>query len=544
MEDAGDLDDDDPYLIDWEDEIGNESPGSGSGNQPKVVKDLNEAFQRGEKVEKDFSEKMQSIPERDPEFDSSILNNAVFYRKNIKGVPLEAAEVTRRMIPELQLDRFDVGNRLSYQGLNRIELDGEGRPISGGKNLLAFISKENQHLYFNTANERFPKNEALRDWVYQIWVKASESDAGDPQSPLKFITFQEYRDKDTYSYLKDVLVLWEQMGYSKELDAGFVVRKSDIDEGLSAAYPLGHADLRAKIFTILHGIPLVSVMVDMLSTFPNTFQRYEVSEIGFEVWEGSEPDGLSGLSQQMEDQENEPHFNVAIKLDRKTAVTTPPGAEGASVRIYREGATSVEEFSRHPFHADMSRTSYGSTPNPTFTKLRVTYFGMEYLFYLSRSERHIVIDTVSLEVAPEDTIILMPADRDPVEDFVDVIYSTWNREAGQMALRDLTFSQIRPRDRDQILEIRSRQKPESSDKVSLFWSRDKDFRDVRKSLRRAREGKVLDGLLQRYKRDLGISGVSKIEIGIFKKDSTLLRKNSPFIFVGFRPMEEDVEIDA
>ncbi|KAF3314657.1 hypothetical protein TWF173_004473 [Orbilia oligospora] len=495
---------------------------------PPVKQLIMERFNKGKMVETQFAKKSAAIPAQDPEFDPRTLENAFPSQKHIRGVPASVADITHRMIPELKTDRFNFENRRTYGLTKRVE---------------------NQHLYFNTLNERFPDDGVLRDWIYQCWVKGSDPDEGDSQVPLKFITFRDYHDNDSFYALKRLSKEWGGFGYPREIDAGFIVHKDDLDPRLSAAYPDGNAGFRSKILTTFHGIPMVSIVVEMLSTFPNAFQRYQVSAIGFEVWEGAEPGDLSEstTSQNVDSSspESEPHFNIVIKLDRKVEpLEIAPGGEGVKIKITSGGLASFADLSKHPYHADISRTSYGLNENPTFTKLKVAFFGIEYSFAISRLEKHIVFDMISAEKPPVGAIILQPRGRNQIQDFVDVLYSTWNKEAGQTILMDLTFGHIRRTDKDKIMNIRNQRKPKDDDEISVFSKIDDDFNSVYQSLKQLREGKVLEELIQRYGENLGVSGISRIEIGVFTKQTAILRAGNPFILVGFRPVEKYSEAVA
>ncbi|RVD86185.1 uncharacterized protein DFL_004474 [Arthrobotrys flagrans] len=149
-------------------------------------------------------------------------------------------------------------------------------------------------------------------------------------------------------------------------------------------------------------------MAEILSTFPNTFQRYELSAIGFEVWGGTE---LGSIPESDTSPEGDPHFNIVIKVDRKEALKVCPGGEGVDLDIISGGLASFADLLRHSFYPDMSRTSYGEKENPTFTKLKVAYFGIAYTLAISRSESNLVFEAVSIQTSSEDSIILLPQNR-------------------------------------------------------------------------------------------------------------------------------------
>ncbi|KAF3289205.1 hypothetical protein TWF132_007647 [Orbilia oligospora] len=537
MEDASDDFDEVMENLNYDDDVD-------SGESVLPVKQLIiERFNKGNLVEMQFAEKSAAIPAQDPKFDPRKLEKAFPSHKHMRGVSANIADVTHRMIAELNVDRFNFENRRTYGLIKRVEVDAGGQPVAGGKELLTYISKKNQHLYFENLKERFPDDGVLRDWIYQCWVKGSDPDEGDSRVPLKFITFRDYHDKDSFYALKRLSKEWGGFGYPREIDAGFIVHKGDLDSRLSAAYPDGNAGFRSKLLTTFHGIPMVSIIVEMLSTFPNAFQRYQVSAIGFEVWEGAEPGYFSEStpSQHVDDSspESGPHFNIVIKLDRRLEpLEIAPGGGGVRINITSGGLASFADLSKHPYHADISRTSYGLNENPTFTKLKVAFFGTEYSFAISRLEKHIVFDMISAETPPVGAIILQPKGRNPIQDFVDVLYSTWNREAGQAILMDLTFGHTRRTDKDKIMNIRNQRKPKDDDEISVFSKIDDDFNSVYQDLKEVREGKVLEDLIRRYGENLGVSGISRIEIGVFTKQTAVLRAGDPFILVGFRPVEK------
>ncbi|KAK6508650.1 hypothetical protein TWF506_010730 [Arthrobotrys conoides] len=500
---------------------------------PELRRRINIWYQSGQEimVVAELARRQGNSRPKGPTIDPGMLKAEFTLQKNIRGIPDIIAETLSRIAPDLRVDRRSFEIRRTYRRVRGSEVDASGQRVAGGKELVTYISKQNQHLHFSTLSGEtgtFPgKVRELRHWLYWCWLKGSEPDAGDSQIPLKYITFQSYGDEDIYNTLRVLSAdTSDSLGFWPGVGAGTVTRyRSDIYSRIGPEIPDGDAALEDRTFTIFHGIPLVKEVLEMVLYYPDIFQGYQASAIGFEIQKGtSTPPDASP--------ENRPHYNIVIKLDREQPpLGFAPGGDGVSV-----DTETVSGLTKHPYYADFIRASHYLREDPTFTSLKVPFFGIEYSFAISRLERHIVFNTLSVEKAPEGAIVLRPANRNPIEDFADVIYSTWNREAGQMDLLALTFGQIQPKDRDNILSIRKLRMLMNDEDISVFSQSDPDFNSAFNSLKKSREGKVLETLLQLHAEKLSISGVFRFKIGIFTKESSVLRKGRPFILVEFKPI--------
>ncbi|KAK6527249.1 hypothetical protein TWF281_010437 [Arthrobotrys megalospora] len=550
--------DDDPDLdmtdVDGDGDIEMSDDNLEKFTEAEIQRMLAKAADSGKKVGDKADKAMESPPKNDPQFSSDLLKAGITVRTNVRGIPGTAFQMTKRMIPELPADLFDMNNLRTYQLINRADLDEARQPVAGGQRLQAYISKQNQHLFFSAAEQEFPDRDKLRDWIYQCWVKGSEPKEGSSRVPLKFITFRDYHDQESFDLLRLLQITWHRFNFPSGLEHGILVRKEEVDWKVIAKYQQGHSSMRASTINILQSIPLVSVLVEMLYTFPNAFQRYEVSAIGFEIWPGTEPEVFPEypIGEQEEEQEggagkteteytvpeDDPHFNIVIKLsERSEPLTYALGGQGVPLTV--EG--TYAELSYHPSHVDMERTSYGLKMRPTFTLIQVAFWSLSYSLAISRLERHIVVGKQSAQKAPEGSIVLAPHGRNAAKDFADVIYSAWNQESGYTVLQELTFGQILRAGEDLILHIREQRKPDGADGVALIERIDEDFDKIYNSLRRIREGEALEILLRDHGEKLGVSGISRIEIGLHGNGAQRVQRGKPFLLIGFQLMSQDTK---
>ncbi|RVD86184.1 uncharacterized protein DFL_004473 [Arthrobotrys flagrans] len=496
---------------------------------PIEKQQIKEAYNRGASLLDKEEEISRNPVHQDPDFEWDQLEESVSIRTNVRGLVPRTIEILREM------ERDDVvGDPRSYIAVFRSILKSDGTRDYDSTVLRTYISKEENHLYFPWPGE-LPAGAQYRDWIYQCWLRGSQptmdGSNGKMRVPLKYITIEGISNQDTLATFKAVEREWESRSLDTGIEGGLALTREDIDPKLAKSTPDSVSYFKFVVFSILSGLHELSPVVEMLSTFPNTFYQHQVSTIRFKV------EGDGGSANVL--------LELELPIEHKYAGFNPTDnvvtlqTLGSSLQV----GTSFNLI-RHPSRPDIERTSYGwqgersSNPGSTFSRSGVQYKETGYRFAISGLEKHLVFEGYLIGAAA--TQVLQDfSEKEVDQEMHHVLYSAWLHTAGQVALSEVTFASVHPQSRNKLKEIRNKQKPAGisqgqwDDKITVFEELNMNFGEILQILSDTREGRILGNLLQRYGDHLGISRISRLEIGIYTAPGSKKRKGKPFILVGF-----------
>ncbi|KAK6333024.1 hypothetical protein TWF718_010848 [Orbilia javanica] len=496
---------------------------------------IKEVYSRGGSLLLKEEEVFQDPINKDPTFDWSKLEKAVAIRNNAHGFPPAGAEVLREM------GRDDViQDPESYVVVSRsIPMD-DGTQNYGYTLLKTYISEEASHMYFQWPG-KLPSGAQHRDWIYQCWLRGldltGDNSNGRAHGSLRYITIQGIDSGDTLAILKALIREWEGRDLETSVEGGLVLARDDMDPKLARSNSGTISYFKFLLFRILLGVPEISPIVEMLSKFPNTFAQYQVSTITFKLGGAHGADGPANIFLQLD---------LPISYRYAGAGSThdlvAPSFIGSSL-----AAGKLSNLIKHPSSPDIERTSYGwaaapgSTPGQTFFRQALQHYGTAYRFSVSGREKHIVFEGY-LVGALSVQVLQDYSEKNLDQEMHFAVHDAWIRTAGQTALYEITFASVHPQSRSKIKEIREKQKPADitpqrwDEKIAVFEELQTDFNDILQTLSETREGKVLSLLREQYGRELGFSGVSRIEIGVYTSAAARKRKGKFFVLVGLKPL--------
>ncbi|KAK6349338.1 hypothetical protein TWF730_010086 [Orbilia blumenaviensis] len=508
---------------------------------------LRQAYGRGVALLKQRELAKQSQIDKDPEFNWNELEDIVTIRRNIRGIPPSVREVLTNM----EQDGNIIGEPSKYKAVFRAYINSDDTSKSITTVLRTFVSQQENHMYFYWPGA-LPPGARYSDWIYQCWFRGSQPEEGEKREPLRFITIEGVSRKDSLHIINSLTKEWASRVFGNYLSNGFTFLLEKIDFKVGRNYPGSRSGFLLTVLSILYGIPEISPLVEILDKFPNTLHHYDISAITIQSMKGDE--GKTA--------------NIFFKL-APVATENPTVVEVDIPRIPTEVTFTRTGFGlplRHPAHPDIERTSYGgrdmegNTFRPTFTRIDAmgTLQKLGYRFAVSTLENHLVFEGYLsaivgvAEVKDYPTII----DNNAIP-MAPIFYGTWASTAGRGALREITFASIHPQSGQEIQDIRSLRSATNSpslsqlqgDDIMVFEKIDPDFPRILSQFRKTSEGETVSMLIGSYGGDLGISGISRLEIGVYGSGAAPRKRNKPFILVGFEPYrpgntEQEALMDA
>ncbi|KAK6512555.1 hypothetical protein TWF481_001440 [Arthrobotrys musiformis] len=468
-------------------------------------------------------------PVEDPKFEWNQLEKAVVIKKNIRGIPPDVGQALRL------LEQNDVvKNPKSYVAVFRSALKNDGSSDYDSTVLRTYISTEETHMYFPWPGE-LPAGAMYRDWIYQCLFRGmhptADNSQGEQMTSLEYITIDNVDSADTLAIMEAIEREWRGRDLKTILDKGLIFTAGDINLKLAKSSPDTVSYFKYVLLAILCGTRQVSPIVEMLSTFPNTFDHQQIAAVSYTIDKDS---GTAIL-----------FLELGWPLRNRSPEISGPGQEFEPGRFIMQSAMgSSTSLIRHPSLPDIERTAYGlqfgsaSTPEPTFSRFGMQYEDIGYRFSASGRENHLVFE--GYITGPTYAQVLQDYPLKNVDQEIHhVIYAAWMRAAGQTALYEMTFASIHVQSRKIMTEIRNKRKPPGlspaqwDNKIAVFEELDPSFQDVKLALSETHEGKILNNLLTDYGGNFGVLGISRIEFGIYTTPGSKKKKGKPFMLIGF-----------
>ncbi|KAK6527250.1 hypothetical protein TWF281_010438 [Arthrobotrys megalospora] len=524
--------DEDPDIIMIDDD---EEPGLGifqSLNAGEKAQ-FNEAYKRGVSLQEREDDVLRNPPNQDPEFSWPDLEKAVWIKTGLRGLPSSNVEHAKDM------GREDViKNVRGYTAVFRAIINDNGKPNFDVTVLRTFVSKLDHHLLFPWPG-KLPAGALYYEWIYQCWCRGSQpklnddSDEYEVRPPLKYVTIEDITSENTLAILKALEREWEGRDIETPIEGGLVIDRDKMDTKLVESHPNTLSSFIFFTLNVLYGVTEIAAIAEMLTNFPNTFYQHRISAIRFQVRGGGSRE------------------EATILLELEPPIQYPDIEPASNVVPLQQLGIGLQATSSkllpHPARPDVERTSYrgrdrrGNSLAPTFSRSDVKYEETGFRFAISGVENHFVFEGY-LKGTTGALILQDYSEKEVDQQMHHVIYSAWVRRAGQAALFEITFASLHPQSRNKIKDIRERRKPreasskEWEDMIAVFEGSDRDFDETLHGLQDTREYRVIDNLLERYGVHLGISSVSRLEIGIYTSLGSKKRKGKPFMLVGFRPL--------
>ncbi|KAF3938789.1 hypothetical protein ABW19_dt0202705 [Dactylella cylindrospora] len=469
--------------------------------------------------------------------------------------------------------RADIMVRGEYVAIKAHEVSSEEAVLE------TWVSWTDSHLVVIWEEEAIKDPYTMSEWMYRSWrtglqwLKVAVNDpkliATSPKYPpiLKYISILGVKNPETLaqiSYVFEAFDLVLEGGSSATL-------KQSLHDALNSPNDMNESPL--KLWYLLRGIEELSIIGDMLLSYPSGLQDYQhpgiltpsiiyatlakgedgsqtvdflveleglrprtgdLIEGEVEGWEGAEP--MEGVEYDVDGSPDQPGRALGPSL--KSDIQEIP-----IKRVDTPQGDSKLQFKFPAALPELENSFYGPSSIATFRHMEVVIpdenadRGATYQISTSPTEGHLVFEGFKgLEEELKEGQKGHTAEEKQntmnrlYDNLADVLYSAWVEQKHKFTLWDIMFGYVAPESKS-ILENLFTLKPESQNNVITFEGVEPHFDFVFQTIVTTREGTALNILTKEYGRVLSDPEVNKIAVGRYSEGP---RKGELFLVAGFR----------
>ncbi|KAF3909972.1 hypothetical protein ABW20_dc0107447 [Dactylellina cionopaga] len=438
------------------------------------------------------------------------------------------------------------------------------RIARAGSYIPSLVSAEDSFLIIQWKRSIQEEGIPLSDWMYTCWKIGAPPTDLMTNPRLRYISIVGVANPTTLRQLSAARKMWHRAGNRDPNTERLIVVRSKFPE---------HDEARLNVWRALRGTEEINSVIKMLYTYPNGLGTAKLSAVRLRFNKAGIPPSVDifleverprvaapscdPMDQDLEcdssDQESQSQ-GVATPGRDGSPMDWMPQYKSGNRRNYGSHEEEEEETKsgpkdipyivvdknadasppeKHPFFSDIRRTSYQPWKEPTFRNIYAGYrsdnFGVRtediFQFSISSQEHHLIfVGFQKAEHSDSEDLAL-------AESMLgEVMYVAWRKQVGaNVAIKDILFATLSPRLAD-TLKPYIGSKGISSSRI-IKWTRESnEFSSILKDLRKLREGKAIETLVETYGETLGRPVIYSLEYGQFAFGD---KKKNPFLLVAF-----------